>query len=75
MGVIFTAQTDFFHGTAECLHFRIKADTANRGAARQTYLVVLDATKNLGTDAESAPFTLSEFAVASQKKSAPVLKC
>ena len=85
-GAILTAHTDFFHGTARLsVYTCVKAGTARLiEVPRPTYLVVLGTAKNLGTDAEPAPFTLSEFAVPCravpcralpcQKKVAPVPK-
>ena len=53
----------------------VKAGTARLiRVPRPTYLVVLGTAKNLGTGAEPAPFTLSEFAVPCRKKAAPVPK-
>ena len=57
--------TFFCHGTArQSVYTCVKADTARViGVPRPTYLVVLGTVKNLGTGAEPAPFTLSEFSV------------
>ena len=75
-GAIFTAHTDFFHVTARLsVYTFVKAVTARLIVVpRPTYLVVLVTAKNLGTGAEAAPFTLSEFAVPCRKKTAPVPK-
>ena len=67
---ILTAHTDFFYDTARLnVYTCVKAGTARLIAVpRQTYLVVLGTAKNLGTGAEPAPFTLSEFAVPCPKR-------
>ena len=61
------------HGTAEqSVYTCVKAGTARLiGVPRQTYLVVLGTAKNLGTGAEAAPFTLSEFPCRAEKKQHP----
>ena len=75
-GAIYTEHTDFLHGTARLsVYTFVKAGTARLiGVPRPTYFVVLVTAKNLGTGAEAAPFTLSEFAVPCRKKAAPVPK-
>ena len=60
-----------------CAHFYtcVKAGTARLvGVPRPTHFVVKITAENLGTGAEPAPFTLSEFAVSFRKKAAPVPK-
>ena len=73
-GVILTAHTDFFHGTARLsVYTCVKAGTARLiGVPRPTYLVVLGTAKNLGTSVEPTLFALSEFAVPCRKTAAPV---
>ena len=65
MGVTRVLYTDFSHGTARLsVYTCVKADTVRlTEVPRSTYFVVLVTAKNLGTGAEAAPFTLSEFAV------------
>ena len=56
--------TEFFHGMVrQSVYTCVKAGMAWLiEVPRPTYLVVLGTAKNLGTGAEPAPFTLSEFA-------------